>query len=115
MDTVMEMEPSLFCAAAPQKIKHFRIIWYYLQIKLIPQLDILLEWTYVSLLGRNYVKNTNLDTIIFRIFKQNPLVFWHWRDYISNDHKYQFPYKDWNEIKKRRPSNYVLNKRWQMF
>ena len=57
----------------------------------------------------------NADTIIYRLFWKNPLVFWHWWQYISGDHKYDFPYKSWEEIEARRPKGFKLNGEWQQF
>lgn len=41
----------------------------------------------------------NADTTVYRIFMKNPLTFWRWRYYIIGDEKYDFPYKNWREIK----------------
>ena len=55
------------------------------------------------------------DTVIYRLFWKNPLCCWHWGQYISGDHKYDFPYKSWGEIKDRRPKDFKLNSQWQQF
>ena len=44
----------------------------------------------------------NADTVVYRIFKKNPAAFWRWGSYLMGDEKYNFPYKDWNKIEKRR-------------
>jgi len=58
---------------------------------------------------------SNADTVVYRIFRKKIAIFWHWREYILDDPKYQFPYKDWNEIERKRPLDFVQNKKWQMF
>lgn len=57
----------------------------------------------------------NADTVVYRLFKKNPLIFWRWREYIFGDEKYKFPYKDWDEIEKKRPKDFKINHEWQMF
>ena len=57
----------------------------------------------------------NADTIIYRLFWKNPLVFWHWWQYIGMDHRYDFPYKSWEEIQARRPPNFRRSGKWQQF
>ena len=47
----------------------------------------------------------NADTVVYKIFKRNPFAFWRWINYVTGDEKYDFPYKSWTEIEKRR-TNY---------
>lgn len=42
--------------------------------------------------------NKNMDTIIYRLFKKNPLAFWRWGQYFFSK-RYKLPFKDWDEIK----------------
>ncbi len=57
----------------------------------------------------------NADTTIYRLFWKNPFKFWHWWQYISKDHKYDFPYKSWEEIEARRPKDFKRNNQYQHF
>lgn len=41
------------------------------------------------------------DTVVYRLFKINPLKFWRWGEYIF-DWRYRMPYENWEEIEKRR-------------
>lgn len=41
------------------------------------------------------------DKKLYRLFSKNPLAFWRWRLYFF-DERYKLPYKDLNEIKRRR-------------
>jgi hypothetical protein len=52
----------------------------------------------------------NADTIVYRIFWKNPFTFWRWGYYLIGDEKYNFPYKNWDEIGKRR-ATYKTNVR----
>ena len=38
------------------------------------------------------------DSIMYRLFKKNPLAFWRWRQYCWGK-RYKLPYKSWSEIK----------------
>jgi hypothetical protein len=60
-----------------------------------------------------FPKNSN-DTILYRLFKKKPLKFWRWFEY-ANKWQYKLPYKDWQEIKKRRGEQYLRNKQFQAF
>ena len=47
----------------------------------------------------SYRKKTgNTDTIMYRLFKKDPITFWRWGKYFISK-RYQLPYKDWSEIK----------------
>lgn len=52
------------------------------------------------------------DTIVYRLFKKNPLSFWRWSGYMF-DSRYKLPYKSWDEIKKVRGEDprYTTNTR----
>ncbi len=63
--------------------------------------------------ARTFPNNSN-DTIIYRLYKKSPFKFWRWYEYMYN-WRYEMPYKDWDEIKKNRPVNFVRNKRYQAF
>jgi len=65
--------------------------------------------------SRLWEKYPNADTIVYRVFKKNPFYFWRWSQYIFGDERYSFPYKSWDEIKKRRPKNFVLDPEGQQF
>ncbi len=54
------------------------------------------------------------DTIMYRIFWKNPLEFWRWAEYYY-DKRYTLPYKNWEEIKKRRGVNFQRNSNFQNF
>lgn len=54
------------------------------------------------------------DTTLYRVFKINPLRFWLWRDFFISP-RYKLPYKNWNEIKKRRGENWKRNSSYQDF
>ena len=54
------------------------------------------------------------DTILYRLFRKNPLTFWRWSDYI-NDPKYNLPYKSWGEIRKVRGYDLKYSNNWQDF
>ena len=41
------------------------------------------------------------DTIVYRLFKINPLKFWRWYEYIF-DWRYSLPYESWEAVVKRR-------------
>ena len=41
------------------------------------------------------------DKKLYRLFSKNPLAFWRWRLYFY-DERYQLPYKNWEEIEKKR-------------
>lgn len=43
------------------------------------------------------------DKNVYRLFSKNPLAFWRWWLYFS-DERYKLPYKDWTEIQKTRGS-----------
>jgi hypothetical protein len=52
---------------------------------------------------KDYSENNNLkNKNLYRLFYKNPFAFWRWYSYFSNDPRYQLPYMNWNEIKKRR-------------
>jgi hypothetical protein len=58
----------------------------------------------------------NADTVVYRLFWKNPLCFWRWYWYLTDElEQYNFPYKSWNEIKKRRPKNFKRMEKWQDF
>lgn len=57
----------------------------------------------------------NADTIIYRLFSRNPILFWRWGQYLFGDPKYKFPYKSWEEIKAHRPKNFKRSNQWQQF
>jgi hypothetical protein len=62
---------------------------------------------------KDYSENNNLkDKNLYRLFYKNPLAFWRWYSYFSNDPRYELPYMNWNEIKKRRVKK---NKNYQHF
>ncbi len=54
------------------------------------------------------------DTILYRLFARNPLKFWHWAEYIY-DWRFELPYKDWDEIKKKRGYELKNANNWQDF
>lgn len=60
-------------------------------------------------------KYPGADTVVYRLFWKNPLTFWRWGNYIFGDIKYDYPYKNWNEIKKHRRINHVVNSSFQSF
>ncbi len=72
-----------------------------------------LEKGYWALYQKQFTSNAN-DTIIFRLYKKSPFKFWRWYEYMYN-WRYDMPYKDWDEIKKNRPVNFVRNKSFQAF
>ena len=41
------------------------------------------------------------DKKLYRLFSKNPLAFWRWRLYFF-DERYKLPYKNWEEIEKKR-------------
>ena len=58
----------------------------------------------------------NADTVIYRLFYKNPFKFWHWYEYLfTKDHKFDFPYKSWQEIYAKRPKDFKINPQWQQF
>jgi hypothetical protein len=64
-------------------------------------------------LRRDYA---NADTVVYRLFWKNPLCFWRWYAYLTNGmESVNFPYKSWDEIKKRRPKNFKRMEKWQDF
>ena len=50
-------------------------------------------------------KHPEKPPVVYRLFWKNPLAFWRWSDYLSDDPHYKLPYKDWNEIKKKHPES----------
>ena len=61
---------------------------------------------------RKYPKNT--DTTLFRNFSINPLKFWRWGEYIFN-WRYNLPYINWKEVRKRRGYNLKYSDNFQEF
>ena len=58
----------------------------------------------------------NADTVVYRLFEKNPFKFWHWYEYLfTKDHKFDFPYKSWDEIYAKRPKGFKINPQWQQF
>ena len=47
-------------------------------------------------------KNSLKDKNLYRLFYKNPFAFWRWYSYFNGDPRYELPYMDWDEIKKRR-------------
>lgn len=41
------------------------------------------------------------DTTMYRLFSKNPLAFWRWKDYLT-DERFDLPYARWKDIEKRR-------------
>lgn len=41
------------------------------------------------------------DTLMYRLFSKQPLAFWRWKEYLT-DERYQLPYASWEEVKERR-------------
>ena len=42
-------------------------------------------------------KTGNADTVMYKLFKRNPLTCWRWGKYFLSK-RYKLPYKDWSEI-----------------
>jgi hypothetical protein len=42
------------------------------------------------------------DPTMYRLFRKNPFAFWRYGKYIR-DPRYKLPYREWKEIKSRRP------------
>ncbi len=47
----------------------------------------------------------SVSTKFYRLFWRNPLCFWRWREYFTEE-RYKMPYRDWEEIKKIRGENF---------
>jgi hypothetical protein len=46
---------------------------------------------------KDYSENNNLkNKNLYRLFYKNPLAFWRWYSYFSNDPRYELPYMNWN-------------------
>ncbi len=41
------------------------------------------------------------DTLMYRLFSKQPLAFWRWKEYLT-DERYNLPYITWETIKERR-------------
>lgn len=54
----------------------------------------------------NYPNST--DTILYRLFKSNPLHFWRWGEYIFS-WRFSLPYKNWDKIKLRRKQGFQVH------
>ena len=54
-----------------------------------------------KLFDRYKENNPNKDTVLYRLFSKNPLCYWRWAEYFY-DKRYELPYHNWEEIKKRR-------------
>lgn len=59
-------------------------------------------------------KPNSKDTILYRLFWRNPLAFWRWRGYFTEE-RYKLPYMDFDEVKKRRGKNWVGDNYYQRF
>jgi hypothetical protein len=81
--------------------KHYRYSSYYGEFTIIDRSISNVKGVLLSFdeYKKTYqLKNQNL----YRIFYKNPLAFWRWHSYFGNDPRYNLPYMNWNEIKKRR-------------
>lgn len=45
------------------------------------------------------------DTLMYRLFSKNPLAFWRWKEYFT-DERYDLPFARWTEISNKR-ENYL--------